>query len=31
MWAQLKTSMVSQLHDIVWLVIKYINMIILIY
>ena len=31
MWSQLKTSMVSQLHDIEWLVIKYINMIILIY
>ena len=31
MWAQLKTSLVSQLHDIEWLVIKYINMIILIY
>ena len=31
MWSQLKTSMVSQLHDIEWLVIKYINMIMLIY
>ena len=31
MWSQLKTSMVSQLHDVEWLVIKYINMIILIY
>ena len=31
MWSQLNTSMVSQLHDIEWLVIKYINMIILIY
>ena len=31
MWSQLKTSMVSQLHDIEWLVIKYINMLILIY
>ena len=31
MWSQLKTSMVSQLHDVEWLVIKYINTIILIY
>ena len=31
MWAQLKTSVVSHLLDIEWLVIKYINMIILIY
>ena len=31
MWSQLKTSMVSQLHNIEWLVIKHINMIILIY